>query len=34
MKQTFDIIWNFVGKEKSIYYNDDGSRRERKQSWF
>jgi len=34
MKQTFDIILNFVGKEKSIYYNDDGSRRERKQSWF
>lgn len=30
MKQTFDIIWNSVGEEKSIYYNDDGSRREDK----
>lgn len=29
MNQTFDIIWNSVGEEKSIYYNDDGSRRER-----
>jgi hypothetical protein len=30
MKQTFDIIWNSVGEEKSIYYNEDGSRREDK----